>query len=723
VDYLYRRLLDADPNEVPVICDTLAPHKDALLEKLWAVVETPEKGKESQRLRAASALAKYDPEGQPWDKFSKSVVDQLVAQNPVFLGLWIEAFRPVKGKLLPSLAKTYRDTSTRESDRTLATNILADYAANQPPFLADLLMDADEGQFVVLFSKLKVLGELGLPFMKTEIAKQTPFESQLIYEEPRAIDKHSPKFEISNELSFPANLKEIELAAGKTYYLAMRSKDLISMLVLQDPTGKTLAGGLESIGNPDASLVYTPPTDGKYRLWAVSYDGTGSFVLTVLRAPSENDKDTLARRQATAAVALLKMNQPAMVWQLLKHSTDPRVRSYLIHRFGPLGTDVSAIVTRLRAETDVTIRRALILSLGEFGEKEFAPDERARMLTMLQEIFRTESDPGLHASAEWLLRQWKQDEWLNKVAKEWANDKDHRDKRIGRIKQDLKKANILASGPNERSRWYVNEQGQTMVVIPGPVEVMMGSLPTEENREQGVYLPQHKKEFGRTFAIAAKAVTVQEFQLFEKRHLFIPRYAPEPECPVVGITWHQAGAYCNWLSEQEGIPPSQWCYEMHPQIPHKVTKLKEKYLSLTGYRLPTEAEMEFAIRAGAVTSRHYGESEELLGNYAWCLQNSRERSWPVGTKKPNDLGLFDMHGNVWCWCQDSKQEYPLAQSGKAFEDTESRLPITDEEVRVLRGGSFKLGAEFVRSYYRIGVSPTTNINDQGFRPARTITAE
>jgi eukaryotic-like serine/threonine-protein kinase len=78
-----------------------------------------------------------------------------------------------------------------------------------------------------------------------------------------------------------------------------------------------------------------------------------------------------------------------------------------------------------------------------------------------------------------------------------------------------------------------------------------------------------------------------------------------------------------------------------------VTKLAEKYLSHTGYRLPTEAEMEYATRAGAVTSRYFGETEELLPRYAWYVTNSQDRTWPVGSKKPNDLGLFDMHGNVW----------------------------------------------------------------------------
>src|SRR5207248_6294887 len=134
---------------------------------------------------------------------------------------------------------------------------------------------------------------------------------------------------------------------------------------------------------------------------------------------------------------------------------------------------------------------------------------------------------------------------------------------------------------------------------------------------------------------------------------------PEPSCPIGGVDWYEAAAYCNWLSKEEGIDKDQWCYEMNPM--GQVTKLKEDYLSLTGYRLPTEAEMEYATRAGAMTSRYYGETEDLLAEYAWYNENSGDMTWPVGRKKPNDLGLFDMQGNVWCWCQEQYRAYPDAK--------------------------------------------------------------
>jgi formylglycine-generating enzyme required for sulfatase activity len=230
------------------------------------------------------------------------------------------------------------------------------------------------------------------------------------------------------------------------------------------------------------------------------------------------------------------------------------------------------------------------------------------------------------------------------------------------------------------------------------------------------------------------------------------RFSPEENCPIIIVDWFHAAMYCNWLSEQEGIPPEQWCYETNVQrLSHEkvsvtvmmllqrhplvaagsssyfvedhqpqVTALRKNYLSLTGYRLPTEAEWEYACRAGAVTSRYYGETEELLPKYGWYMKNSGERACLVGSKKPNDLGLFDMHGNVDTWCQDIyRDDYPLAKNGELIEDKEDIYIINRQKMLVLRGGSFLNPASVVRSAYRSSYGPELRFTSNGFRPART----
>ena len=121
-----------------------------------------------------------------------------------------------------------------------------------------------------------------------------------------------------------------------------------------------------------------------------------------------------------------------------------------------------------------------------------------------------------------------------------------------------------------------------------------------------------------------------------------------------------------------------------------------------------------------MTSRYYGETEELLPKYAWYNKNGLDRSWPVGGKKPNDFGLFDVQGNVFTWCQESFKPYPKSKENETTEDTEDVLSITLDN-RTLRGGSFDVQASIVRSAFRQGVVPTYRSDgDVGLRPARTL---
>jgi formylglycine-generating enzyme required for sulfatase activity len=179
--------------------------------------------------------------------------------------------------------------------------------------------------------------------------------------------------------------------------------------------------------------------------------------------------------------------------------------------------------------------------------------------------------------------------------------------------------------------------------------------------------------------------------------------------------------YCNWLSKQEGLPESESCYEPNKNGKYEEgMKLAPDYLKRTGYRLPTEAEWEFACRAGTITSRYFGESEELLDKYGFSMGNSSERTWAVGTLKPNDWGLFDMHGNVYSWCQEREKPYAGSKDGPAIEDLEDVLLVSDKDPRELRGSSFGNRGLNLRSARRYRFVPTFRASGIGFRVARTF---
>jgi formylglycine-generating enzyme required for sulfatase activity len=161
--------------------------------------------------------------------------------------------------------------------------------------------------------------------------------------------------------------------------------------------------------------------------------------------------------------------------------------------------------------------------------------------------------------------------------------------------------------------------------------------------------------------------------------------------PVEQVSWNNAMEFCQRLTEREanaGAIPDGWVYS-----------------------LPTEAMWEYACRAGTTTAYSFGDDEAQLGDYAWFIQNSDRRTHPVGLKKPNPWGFYDMHGNVWEWCQD------------VFESELGTDPITDPTGRasgvnrVFRGGSWIDSARYCRSASRYGGTPDDADNYLGFRLA------
>jgi formylglycine-generating enzyme required for sulfatase activity len=286
-----------------------------------------------------------------------------------------------------------------------------------------------------------------------------------------------------------------------------------------------------------------------------------------------------------------------------------------------------------------------------------------------------------------------------------------------------------------------------MSTINGPVVYVMGSPLTEKYRTDDEL--QHQVTIPRSFAISTKEVSVSQFQEFlddnplikeaarkdtskfpslENKKLIV--FSPESDCPQIFVTWYEAAQYCNWLSKLDGVSEKEWCYPTNEMIKSGMGISKE-YLTRKGYRLPTEAEWEYASRGGTNTDRFYGEGDELLPEYAWYSKsppqnksdpndpNDPQHTYPVGQLKPNAYGLFDIYGNVWEWCDSRRQPY---LNGNTIDEPTANFLITDSVAMVRRGGSFSYGKEVMRSAHRgaLNYFPIQRRDNVGFRIAKTL---
>jgi formylglycine-generating enzyme required for sulfatase activity len=161
-----------------------------------------------------------------------------------------------------------------------------------------------------------------------------------------------------------------------------------------------------------------------------------------------------------------------------------------------------------------------------------------------------------------------------------------------------------------------------------------------------------------------------------------------PNKPVESLSWLAAAKYCNARSLKEGRKP---CYDL---------KTLACDFAADGYRLPTEAEWEYACRAGSEADFSFGDSPAALVEHAWCKANADKATHPVAQKKPNAWGLCDMHGNVAEWCQDFYS--PKAYASSAGDNPRGS---TSGDTRVLRGGSWRDAADRCRSAARASEAP------------------
>ncbi len=216
-----------------------------------------------------------------------------------------------------------------------------------------------------------------------------------------------------------------------------------------------------------------------------------------------------------------------------------------------------------------------------------------------------------------------------------------------------------------------------------PGNFMMGSPQAEADRDSDEVL--HRVNLTRGFWMSDHETTQEEYEDVTGMN---PSYYEGASLPVENVTWTNAVEYCQQLTQREraaGRIAANW-----------------------EYRLPTEAEWEYACRAGT-TGAYAGN----IGNLAWTLENSGEHTREVKTKQPNAWGLYDMGGNVWEWCSDTYDNYP----GGAQTDPKGPEP---GDSRVLRGGSWWFESVYCRSAWRDWLEPKEFDDDVGFRVVLSV---
>ena len=235
-----------------------------------------------------------------------------------------------------------------------------------------------------------------------------------------------------------------------------------------------------------------------------------------------------------------------------------------------------------------------------------------------------------------------------------------------------------------------NSLGMKLNLIP-PGEFTMGSPESEENR--GADETQHQVMITKPFYLSVHEVTQAQYERVMGDN---PSRSKDAAKPVEHVAWRDAVEFCRRLSARE----------------------------VRRYCLPTEAEWEYACRAGTTTTYSFGDARSRLGEYAWYNGNrtnpntllANDTPHPVGELKPNAWGLFDMHGNVKEWCQDRYGDY----EGLGVVSRDPTGPASGDDGRVLRGGSFGSPPVVVRAAHRYSLPPDFRHLLIGFRLATTI---
>ena len=363
-------------------------------------------------------------------------------------------------------------------------------------------------------------------------------------------------------------------------------------------------------------------------------------------------------QKARLAIVALYLGESALASDMLQveQRPDPVERTVFIKTFPTWHCDLSDLLPALEAADDSAFRSGMCCAMGSVSPEALSAEEKEKCEQALQDWYRNKPDGGTHGAARFALGQWKLA--LPPIAP--------------------------TAEPQTSSHWYVNSIGMTMALIPAG-EFLMGSPGNDNDPIE----KQHRVRITKPFWLGMHLVTVGQFRKFVEESKYDAGtswqkafHGQSEDHPVELVSWNDAEAFCEWLGRKEGKK----------------------------YRLPTEAEWEYACRAGTQTKWSFGDDENDLGDHAWFGSISNVLTHAVGKKRPNAWGLSDMHGNAPVWCQDW---YDGGYYAKSPVDDPTG-PATGT-VRVTRGSGWSSQAWNCRSACRGCQGPGDRWMDLGFR--------
>jgi serine/threonine protein kinase/formylglycine-generating enzyme required for sulfatase activity len=388
------------------------------------------------------------------------------------------------------------------------------------------------------------------------------------------------------------------------------------------------------------------------------------------------------QHQARMALLSLQLDAPRSAREMCQQRADPIQRTMFVEEIRTWHGELEGLARVAAGLNDIPLRSAMLLGIGSVPAAEVAPAAKDAWVSLASEWYTSTPDTPTHSSAGWLLRTW--DAAVPVIAS--------------------------SAGPAERQNWHVNSVGMTLLQIPA------GSF-VRKDPNLTVHTPAPTVTLSRSFFLQAMEVTRGQFQQFiddpdcpadqkPLKWLGVDQtISPDDEHPAQRVSWDDAVQFCNWLSGREGRQP---CYERKATTEN--TRADWQSVSAAnGYRLPTEAEWEYACRAGTTTVFGHGDSDESLARY--CVFKELE-SARCGIKLPNGWGLHDMHGNVSEWCQDWASVYgsdsvtdPIGKKWNSF--------------KANRGGNWRDPARIAQSARRFRFSPDFRLYKLGFRVLRS----